>query len=188
MAPGSRPVGEERGDRIVAAAELARRLDAAPAERDGLVLANGIFDILHVGHVRYLEGARAEGTRLVVALNSDDSARRLKGPGRPVVSLAERLELVAALRVVDWVTWFDGERVDDLLRLLRPAVHAKGTDYTVESVPERALAASLGIRTAIVGDPKDHATSRLLERVRAASPGAADPPRGREGPPSQGAR
>ena len=159
--------GGREPSRIVAAEELARRFDASPDAYRGVVLANGIFDLLHVGHVRYLEGARAEGERLVVALNSDASARRLKGAGRPVVALPERLELVAALRVVDWVTWFEGDRVDDLLRLLRPAVHAKGTDYTVESVPERALAASLGIRTAIVGDPKEHATTRLLARVRA---------------------
>lgn len=160
--------------RIVAADMLAATLDAEPALRRGLVMANGIFDLLHVGHVRYLEGARAEGERLVVALNSDDSARRLKGEGRPVVPLPERLELVAALRCVDWVTWFDDDRVEGLLRLLRPAVHAKGTDYTVESVPERALAASLGIRTAIVGDPKEHATSEILTRLRG-TPGAVSP-------------
>ncbi len=164
--------------RIVAAPELARRLDASPDDRLGLVLANGIFDLLHVGHVRYLEGARAEGKRLVVALNSDASARRLKGEGRPVVALPERLELIASLRVVDWVTWFEGDRVDDLLRLLRPAVHAKGTDYTAESVPEAPLAASLGIRTAIVGDPKEHATTRLLERLRAPdAPASGSAPR-----------
>ena len=159
--------------RIVAAADLAAALDADPTLRRGLVLANGIFDLLHVGHVRYLEGARAEGEGLVVALNSDAAARRLKGAGRPVVPLAERLELVAALRCVTWATWFEEDRVDHLLRLLRPAVHAKGTDYTVESVPERAIAASLGIRTAIVGDPKDHATSEILSRLRA--PSAAAP-------------
>jgi rfaE bifunctional protein nucleotidyltransferase chain/domain len=153
--------------RIVAPADLAAALDADPALRRGLVLANGLFDLLHVGHVRYLEGARGEGDRLVVALNSDASARRLKGEGRPIVPLSERLEIVAALRCVDWVTWFDDDRVDGLLRLLRPAVHAKGTDYTVDSVPERAVAASLGIRTAIAGDPKDHATSDLLRRLRA---------------------
>jgi len=159
--------------RIVAAETLAAALEAEPALRRGLVLANGIFDLLHVGHVRYLEGARAEGERLVVALNSDASARRLKGEGRPVVPLHERLELVAALRCVDWVTWFDGDRVEGLLRLFRPGVHAKGTDYTVESVPERALAESLGIRTAIVGDSKEHATSEILTRLRGASSGVS---------------
>ena len=160
--------------RIVAADALAAALDAEPALRRGLVMANGIFDLLHVGHVRYLEGARAEGERLVVALNSDASARRLKGEGRPVVPLHERLELVASLRCVDWVTWFDDDRVEGLLRLLHPGVHAKGTDYTVESVPERMVAASLGIRTAIVGDPKEHATSKFLNRLRGA-PGGASP-------------
>ncbi|HSQ58878.1 MAG TPA: adenylyltransferase/cytidyltransferase family protein [Acidobacteriota bacterium] len=157
--------------RVVASAALAAALDADPSLRRGLVLANGIFDLLHVGHVRYLEGARAEGARLVVALNSDESARRLKGAGRPVIPLAERLELVSALRCVDWATWFDGDRVEDLLRLLRPEVHAKGTDYTVENVPERAVAASLGIRTAIVGDAKDHATSEILGRLRGSRAG-----------------
>ena len=158
--------------RILPPGALAASLDADPALRRGLVLANGIFDLLHVGHVRYLEGARAEGARLVVALNSDDSARRLKGEGRPVIPLAERLEIVAALRCVDWVTWFDDDRVEGLLRLLRPEVHAKGTDYTVDSVPERAVAASLGIRTAIAGDPKDHATSDLLRQLRESRGGA----------------
>ena len=158
--------------RIVSPEALAASLDAEPALRRGLVLANGIFDLLHVGHVRYLEGARAEGARLVVALNSDASARRLKGAGRPVIPLAERLEIVAALRCVDWVTWFDDDRVEGLLRLLHPEVHAKGTDYTVDSVPERAVAASLGIRTAIAGDPKDHATSDLLRQLRELDGGA----------------
>lgn len=162
-----------RPPRIVDAGALASTLDEEPALRHGLVLANGIFDLLHVGHVRYLEGARAEGERLVVALNTDAGARRLKGEGRPVVPLSERLELIAALRCVEWVTWFDDDRVEGLLRLLRPAVHAKGTDYTVESVPERAFASSLGIRTAIVGDPKDHATSDILSRLRVAPGGTA---------------
>ena len=152
--------------RLVDAAELARVLDETPGSREGLVLANGLFDLLHVGHVRYLEAARAEGRSLVVALNSDRSARALKGPSRPVVPLSERLEMVAALRCVDWVTWFDEENVDGLLRRLRPAAHAKGTDYTVESVPEHAVSRSLGIRTVIVGDPKRHASSEMIERLR----------------------
>jgi rfaE bifunctional protein nucleotidyltransferase chain/domain len=160
--------------RIAAPEALTAALEADPSLRRGLVLANGIFDLLHVGHVRYLEGARTEGERLIVALNSDASARRLKGEGRPVVPLAERLEIVGALRCVDWATWFDDDRVEGLLRLLRPAIHAKGTDYTVESVPERALAASLGIRTAIVGDAKEHATSDLLKQLRDAR-GSARP-------------
>jgi rfaE bifunctional protein nucleotidyltransferase chain/domain len=153
-------------DKIVTSARLASHLESAAPERDGLVLANGIFDLFHVGHVRYLEGAKAAGRSLVVALNSDASARRLKGEGRPLLPLPERMELVAALQCVDWVTSFEEDSVESLLRTLRPAAHAKGTDYTVESVPERAVAASLGIRTVIVGDPKSHATSDLIQRIR----------------------
>ena len=131
-----------------------------------LVLANGIFDLLHVGHVRYLAAARAAGERLLVAVNSDASARRLKGEGRPLVPLAERQELLAALACVDWVTSFDEDTVEQVLRRLRPSIHAKGTDYTVETVPEREVARELGIRTVIVGDPKGHASSALLGRLR----------------------
>jgi rfaE bifunctional protein nucleotidyltransferase chain/domain len=152
--------------KIVTSASLEQRFSGAPAEREGLVLANGIFDLFHVGHVRYLEGARRAGRSLLVALNSDASARRLKGEGRPLVPLAERMELVAALQCVDWVTSFEEDSVERLLRALRPSAHAKGTDYTVESVPERAVAAALGIRTVIVGDPKGHATSDLIRRIR----------------------
>jgi len=150
----------------VAVAALEERLARAPEERRGLVLANGIFDLFHVGHVRYLEGAKRAGTALLVALNSDASARRLKGEGRPLLPLAERMEIVAALQCVDWVTSFEEDSVEALLGRILPAVHAKGTDYTVESVPERAVAASLGVRTVIVGDPKRHATSDLIERIR----------------------
>jgi len=146
--------------------ELAAALDREPALRRGLVLANGLFDLIHVGHVRYLEGARARGERLLVAVNSDASARRLKGPDRPYVPLDERMEIVAALACVDWVLAFDEPNVEGLLRTLRPAVHAKGTDYTVDSVPERAVARELGIETVVVGDQKDHATSDLARRVR----------------------
>lgn len=153
-------------EKIVAVAALEERLARAPEERRGLVLANGIFDLFHVGHVRYLEGAKRAGTALLVALNSDASARRLKGEGRPLLPLAERMEIVAALQCVDWVTSFEEDSVEALLGRILPAVHAKGTDYTVESVPERAVAASLGVRTVIVGDPKRHATSDLIERIR----------------------
>lgn len=156
--------------KIVDATALEGRLRADPASREGLVLANGLFDVLHVGHVRYLEGARAAGRSLVVALNSDASARRLKGPGRPVIPLEERLELVAALGCVDWVTWFEDDTVEPLLRQLRPAIHAKGTDYTEDSVPERAVARELGIRTVIVGDPKRHASSEIIRTIRSAAP------------------
>ena len=157
------------GTKIAEAAELGARFHANPAAREGLVLANGLFDVLHVGHVRYLEGARAAGRSLLVAVNSDASARRLKGPGRPVIPLEERLEIVAALGCVDWVTWFEEETVEPLLRLLKPAIHAKGTDYTEESVPERAVARELGIRTLIVGDPKQHASSEMIRRIQSAT-------------------
>lgn len=153
-------------EKIVALEDLASRLDARPEEREGLVLANGLFDLLHVGHVRYLAAARAAGRRLLVAVNSDASARRLKGEGRPLVPLAERLEILAALACVDWVTWFEDDTVERVLRRVRPEAHAKGTDYTVESVPEREVARALGIRTVIVGDPKRHASSDLIRRAR----------------------
>lgn len=126
-----------------------------------VVLANGCFDLLHVGHLRYLESARAEGSHLVVALNDDPSVRNLKGPERPRVPLRERAELVAGLRCVSAVTWFGERTVEATLRCLRPDVHAKGTDYTPETVPERHVDAELGIRIAICGDPKDHHSSSL---------------------------
>jgi rfaE bifunctional protein nucleotidyltransferase chain/domain len=148
---------------------LEARLRAAPAERDGLVLANGIFDLLHVGHVRYLAAAREAGRALLVALNSDASARRLKGPGRPLMPLSERIEIVSALECVDRVTWFEEDTVEGVLRRLRPSVHAKGTDYTPETVPERGVAMELGIRTVIVGDPKRHASSEIIGRIRGSS-------------------
>lgn len=131
-----------------------------------IVLANGCFDSLHVGHVRYLEGARREGDILVVGVNADSSVCALKGPGRPILDENARALLVASLRSVDYVVIFSEPSVESLLEDLRPDVHAKGTDYTLETVPERATAARLGIRVAIVGDPKDHSTRGLLESVR----------------------
>jgi rfaE bifunctional protein nucleotidyltransferase chain/domain len=131
-----------------------------------IVFANGIFDLLHVGHVRYLQGARAEGDVLVVGVNSDSSARQLKGEGRPILTERARAALVAALAAVDYVVIFDELDVKPLLREFQPDVHAKGTDYTPETVPERDLAALLGIRVAIVGDPKQHSTRDLLARLR----------------------
>ena len=127
--------------------------------------ANGCFDLLHVGHVRYLQGAAAEADRLIVAVNDDRSLAGLKGPGRPILPAADRAELVAALRGVDYVTIFGDPTVERLLLLLKPDVHCKGTDYTVETVPERAVVQSYGGRTAIVGDPKDHSTRDLLARL-----------------------
>lgn len=152
--------------KIVTLDSLAARLERAPEERAGLVLANGIFDLLHVGHARYLAAARAAGRALLVAVNSDASARRLKGPGRPLLPLAERLELLAALECVDFVLPFEGDTVEEVLRRVRPAIHAKGTDYTVESVPERGIAIELGVRTMVVGDPKEHASSEMIGRIR----------------------
>jgi rfaE bifunctional protein nucleotidyltransferase chain/domain len=131
-----------------------------------IVFANGCFDTLHVGHVRYLEGARCEGDILVVGVNSDSSVCNLKGPGRPILPESARADLVAALRAVDYVVLFSEPNVETLLDFLRPDVHAKGTDYTADTVPERATAARLGIRVAIVGDPKDHSTRDFLDSVR----------------------
>ena len=127
------------------------------------MLTNGCFDLLHVGHVRYLRAAKQLGGKLVVAVNSDASTRGLKGEGRPRVPEAERAELLAALADVDAVTIFDSADVKDLVRLIRPDVHAKGTDYTAESVPERDVVSACGGRVAIVGDPKDHSTTELLK-------------------------
>lgn len=131
-----------------------------------IVFANGCFDTLHVGHIRYLEGARREGDILVVGVNADFSVCDLKGPGRPVLDENARAQLVAALRSVDYVVLFDEPNVEALLEDLRPDVHAKGTDYTLETVPERAVASRLGIRVAIVGDAKDHSTRKLLDSIR----------------------
>ena len=135
-----------------------------------IAFANGVFDLLHVGHVRYLQGAAAEADRLVVAVNSDVSVRTLKGPDRPILPEADRAELVAALRGVSYVVIFDDRTVERLLLLLKPDVHCKGTDYTVETVPERAVVRSYGGRTAIVGDPKHHNTRELIARIASSAP------------------
>ena len=131
-----------------------------------VVFANGCFDLIHVGHIRYLEGARAEGDLLVVAINSDASVRKLKGADRPLMPVAERAEIVAGFEAVDYVLVFDEETVDSILRRLRPDVHAKGTDYTEETVPERETVLGYGGRIAIVGDPKDRSTKGFVERIR----------------------
>jgi D-glycero-beta-D-manno-heptose 1-phosphate adenylyltransferase len=135
-----------------------------------IAFANGCFDVLHVGHVRYLQASAAEADRLVVAINDDDSVRLLKGANRPILPIEARAALVAALRGVDRVVVFSGRDVAPLLTALRPEVHCKGTDYTVESVPERAIVLGYGGRTAIVGDPKDHSTRDLLAAVRGQVP------------------
>lgn len=153
-------------------AEVLERLRASAAEPPRIVLANGCFELLHVGHVRYLDDARARGSHLVVAVNDDDSVRALKGAGRPLVPLAERAELLAALRCVDWVVAFAEPTVEATLRRLRPDVHAKGTDYTPETTPEAAVDRELGIEIAICGDEKRHSTTGLAGRLRGV--GAAD--------------
>jgi rfaE bifunctional protein nucleotidyltransferase chain/domain len=130
-----------------------------------IAFANGCFDLLHVGHVRYLHGAAAEADRLVVAVNDDRSVAALKGQGHPILAAADRAELVAALRGVDYVVIFGDATVERLLLRLRPDVHCKGTDYTVDTVPERAVVQRYGGRTAIVGDPKTHSTSALIARL-----------------------
>lgn len=146
--------------------ELARRLAELRAAGMRVVLTNGAFDLLHVGHVRALADARSRGDVLVVCINDDDSVRRLKGPGRPVVPAAERAEVVAALAAVDYVHVFPETDVSALLLALRPHVHAKGRDYSEATVPERETALAEGIEIAIVGDPKDHSASALLKRLR----------------------
>ena len=130
-----------------------------------LVLANGCFDLLHVGHVRYLQDARSLGDALLVGINADSSVRRLKGPGRPIMTAAERAELVGSLAAVDGVVIFEEDTADALVRALRPSVRAKGTDYTAESVPEGAAVREAGGRVAIAGDPKSHATRDLIRLI-----------------------
>ncbi len=148
--------------------ELAERLAVLRRGGRRIAFANGHFDLLHVGHLRYLRAAREQGDLLVVAINDDDSVARLKGPGRPVVPAAERAELLAALAPVDFVVVFSGDSPAPLLERLRPDVHCKGTDYGApERVPEFATVSAYGGRTVLVGDPKDHATSDLIARVRA---------------------
>lgn len=145
--------------------ELVARINADRKNGFRVVLANGCFDVLHVGHVRYLAGARELGDVLVVGVNSDEQVARLKGPGRPVLPALDRAEIVAALQSVSYVTIFDEPTVEALLLTLKPDVHAKGTDYTEDSVPERDVVRSYGGRVAIVGDPKDHSTSAVLARL-----------------------
>jgi len=140
------------------------------AEGRKVVFANGCFDLLHVGHVRYLQAARAQGDVLTVGINSDASVGLLKGAGRPLQPAEERAELVAAFACVDYVTIFDDASVDSILLELRPDVHAKGTDYTVHSVPERDTVLSYGGRIAIVGDPKSHSTRDLIQSVLSRAP------------------
>lgn len=152
--------------KIKAISELRDLIGKEKAGGKCVVFANGCFDTLHVGHVRYLQGAKDQGNRLIVGINSDESVRCLKGQGRPILDEQARAQLVAALRCVDYVVIFSDPNVERLLEELRPDVHAKGTDYTVDSVPERTVADRLGIKVAIVGDPKDHSTRELLSSIR----------------------
>jgi len=149
-------------DKIVAREELRARIESWRRAGERITLANGNFDLLHVGHVRYLRGAKALGGKLVVAINSDDSVRALKGEGRPIMTENERAEIVAALADVDAVVIFPELDVRALIREIRPDIQAKGTDYTVDSVPERDAVAEYGGRVAIVGDAKDHSTSEII--------------------------
>jgi len=154
--------------RIVTVAELQSELPALRAAGRKIAFANGHFDLIHVGHLRYLKAAKDQGDVLIVAINDDDSVARLKGAGRPIVPAAERAELLAALAPVDFVVVFSGDTPDPLLAALKPDVHCKGTDYgSPERVPEFETVRSYGGRTALVGDPKDHATSDLISKVRA---------------------
>ncbi|MGB8507032.1 MAG: adenylyltransferase/cytidyltransferase family protein [Pyrinomonadaceae bacterium] len=146
-------------NRIIARVAIARRHGAH------IVFANGCFDILHVGHVRYLEAARGLGDLLVVGINGDEAVRALKGEGRPFVPERERAEIIASLRSVDLVTIFHEPTVEALLLAIRPDIHAKGTDYTADTVPERDVVRSYGGRVQIVGDPKDHSSTNMVKRV-----------------------
>ena len=153
---------------FLALSELKEKLAAERAAGRTIVVANGHFDLLHVGHLRYLRSAKAEGDVLVVALNGDPSVASLKGAGRPIVPALERAELLAALEPVDYVTIFEGDSPAPLLADLKPDVHCKGTDYgSPERVPEYPVVRAYGGRTALVGDPKDHATSELIQKIKA---------------------
>lgn len=146
-------------NRLVARVSIERRKGAT------IVLANGCFDLFHVGHIRYLAGAKALGDCLIVGINSDEQVRKLKGANRPFMPERERSEIISALKFVDYVTIFDEPTVTELIRAVRPDFHAKGTDYTTDSVPEREIVREYGGRVAIVGDPKDHSSTDLIQLV-----------------------
>lgn len=151
---------------ILTEPELIRVVNDQRTRGKSIAFANGIFDLLHVGHVRYLQDASREADVLIVGVNSDDSARALKGEGRPVMTDRERAELIAAIRGVTYVTIFRDTSPARLIAVLKPDVHCKGTDYTADSVPEREIVLAYGGRVAIVGDPKDHSTTAILEKMR----------------------
>jgi len=152
--------------KIVDRETLCREVELRRERSDSIVLSNGCFDLLHVGHIRYLAGAKELGGTLVVAINSDRQVRELKGIDRPFTPENERAELIAALECVDLVTIFDEPTVTETILAIRPDIHTKGTDYTVDTVPERDIVHSVGGRVAIVGDPKDHSSTELIDRIR----------------------
>ena len=156
----------EAGKKIFSRSTLSTQIEAWRRAGEQIVLANGCFDLLHVGHIRYLRGAKALGGRLIVAMNSDASVRQIKGEGRPFMREQERAEIVAALADVDAVVLFDEPDVRALIRDIHPDVQAKGTDYTRETVPEREEVLAYGGRVEIVGDPKDHSTTEMLAQLR----------------------
>jgi rfaE bifunctional protein nucleotidyltransferase chain/domain len=148
---------------LISRSELSQFAAGLRARGERIILANGCFDLIHVGHIRYLAAAKELGGKLLVGINSDKQVRRLKGNGRPAICQAERAEIVAAIRFVDAVTIFDEPTVEVLIRIVRPDFHAKGTDYTAESVPEKEIVKECGGKVAIVGDPKDHSSTGLIE-------------------------
>ena len=156
--------------RVLSESDLVEAVHAERAEGHTIAFANGCFDVLHVGHVRYLSDAKAQADRLIVAINDDISVRELKGAGRPILNGADRAEMIAALESVDYVVLFSDPDVNRLLRLLKPDVHCKGTDYTADTVPERETVLAYGGRIAIVGDPKNHSTRDMLRRICRAPP------------------
>ncbi|MDX6288871.1 MAG: D-glycero-beta-D-manno-heptose 1-phosphate adenylyltransferase [Blastocatellia bacterium] len=162
-----RQPGLPHSSRIINRDELIKLVETEKLSGKRIVFANGCFDVLHVGHVRYLEAARALGDLLIVGINSDEQARRLKGEGRPLVPQDQRAEIISSIAAVDLVTIFSEPTVTELLLALKPDIHAKGTDYTEESVPERDVVRSYGGRVAIVGDPKDHSSSEMIEKLAA---------------------
>jgi rfaE bifunctional protein nucleotidyltransferase chain/domain len=156
----------DTGPKVKTLDEVAMAIAAARGWGAEVVLANGVFDMLHVGHVRYLQAAKALGNVLVVAVNSDASTRAYKGPARPLVPEAERAELVAALACTDFVVIFEEKDVRRVLSVLKPDIHAKGTDYTTETIPEREVVEAYGGRVAVCGDPKDHSSTEMIARLQ----------------------
>lgn len=155
-----------RTAQVLSLEELKEKIAAERAAGKKIVLANGCFDILHVGHIRYLRGAKELGDILVVAINDDESTRRLKGHGRPVMPLGERMEILSQLRCIDYIVPFEENDVARILLAIKPDIHAKGTDYTRETVPERDVVLSYGGQIAITGDPKDHSSTDIIKAIR----------------------